>query len=483
MDDNWKLPPYRHQWEIYLRTRDLRAWGLFLDQGLGKTAICLATGSHLFRVGRIRGMFVLAPNGIEVNWARDEIPEHLAVPHEVFTWSNSKRKTKTHAEGLERLFAAGDDRLRVLCMSYNGLMTDDGAKAARRFLTEFDTLYIADEATAFKTPSTKTAKRVLATAKHGTFRRLLNGTPVEDSPFHSYTQVRWLDPNVWAKIGINNAQQHKNFFGIWEKRQLANGRSFPNLVRYRNLPKMAEALRSIGDRLEKDDVLDLPPKVYSKVHFSLSPEQARIYKALKEDYQAAIVADETLTADLAIVRLTRFQQITSGYAPTDEDEELRPIAGKNPRLGALEVALDETTLPVIVWAKYTADIDAIAEVLRKRKMSFGIWDGRTSPEDRQRLKEDFQAGKLDVFLAKASSAGRGITLTAASTVIYYNNTFSLDERKQSEDRAHRIGQTKSVRYIDIVATDTVDERILEVLRGKRDISALVTGDRRLDSWV
>jgi SNF2 family DNA or RNA helicase len=378
------------------------------------------------------------------------------------------------------------DGLRILAISYNGIMVRDGAVLVRKMLEKSRCLYVADEASAFKTPAAKVTKRVLASAKYATYRRLLNGTPGEDSPFEVYSQLKWVDPNVWASIGVHNNACFKAMFGVWEQRRRKDGREFPQLIQHRNMDLLSRALYSVGSRVVKEDVLpDLPAKSYTKIYFELSPPQKKAYQDLKKDFYLEMAGKGETTAELPIVRLVRFQQITSNFIPLDSDDDERElvwISPKNPRLDALAQALDNVRGQAVVWAKYTKEIDMISEMLASRNISHRIYDGRTSDEDRIEHRQNFQKGLFQVFLAKQTAAGKGLTLTAADTVVYFSNLFSADWRKQSEDRVHRIGQKRAVRYIDLIAQDTVDTHILAVLRRKRELSNILTKDT-LQDWI
>ena len=489
---DWKCTPRKHQLAHYLRERDLTNRALWWDQGTGKTAEVLAMAAHNYRTGKINAMLVLAPPGVESNWINDEIPKHWPddLGMQSFCWSSRRSTTKrymqAYADFLEPRVGIGNLRpwsMKILCMSYPAMMTDRGAKAARKFLDDHDVFYVIDESTFIKTPDTQTTKRVVASAKYAKVRRALNGTPVEDSPLALYTQVKWVDNNIWLSRGISTYGQFKVMFGIWEQRMGANGKMFPHCAEYQNLDLLNTILLEAGERILKDDVLDLPPKSYSKIYFDLTPKQRKIYTDLKILMSTTLDSGDVIDAELAIVRMVRFQQIASGYFPRDEDTMiLAPIDTKNPRIAALSQVLDQTFKGCIIWAKYNADIDAIVALLEKRGESFVVYDGRTSPEDREIAKRRFQDGEVQYFVSKPRAAGRGLTLTKAKTVIYYNNGFSAEDRKQSEDRAHRIGQEDPVLYIDIIARDTIDEHILAVLRRKKKTSATVTGDQ-LQSWI
>ena len=483
-----KTRPYPHQLREFEATRHLPAWALWWDQGTGKTKVIIDTMDWLWSQREITGVFIVAPGGVDANWVFDEITTHSAASERMaMLWRTRKVGTKRHDDAFAALCKWSG--LSVLAMSYHAVMTDAGYKAARKFFGKHKgkLLMVVDEATAIKTPGAKTTIRVQSMARYAKYRRLLNGTPVEDSPFHAYSQCRWVQPALWkTELNIGDSGQFTDYFGEYVVGRGRGGSTYPQLVGYRNIEQLQRCMYKVGSRVMKDDVLDLPPKVYTKVYFDLDDKQAAAYRKLKRDLALTLDDGTSIDAELAVVRMTRFQQITSGYLPSDDDgDKLIPMydkAAKNPRLKCLAELIPTISGQCIIWAKYNADIDAIAAELRAQKLTVRTYDGRTPKDERHDIVRGFQAGDFQFFVAKASSAGRGLTLTVADTVVYYNNRFSMDERKQSEDRAHRIGQKRSVRYVDIVALGTVDEHILSVLRGKREMSARILGDDLAD-WI
>lgn len=383
--------------------------------------------------------------------------------------------------------------LAILCVSHDGIMTKRkskdkqrwryfGGELARAFLERKRCLYVLDEGSVIKNAGNKTSKRIMASAKYAPYRRLLEGTPVDDSPMHAYAQVKWADPNQWSRLGIHDFASFKVFFGEWEQKERKDGRTFPNLVRYRNLDILRKVVSDVGTRVLKSEVLDLPEKVYRTERFEMSEEQWKLYNQLREEYIASFDDGEELEAELAIQRTVRLQQVVSNYLPVGDEPTPRRITENCPRLVCLSKVLDGHDGQGIIFAKYEPDILFIMSLLTQRGESFVRYDGVVSPEQRRQAVEDFQAGHARWFLGKQSAAGRGLTLTAASMVVFYNNLFSLSTRNQAEARAHRHGQTRTVQVVDIVAHGTVDEHILAVLRRKRGIAEKVTGDEA-KSWA
>ena len=178
----------------------------------------------------------------------------------------------------------------------------------------------------------------------------------------------------------------------------------------------------------------------------------------------------------------RLQQITCGHFTAD-DGSIQPI--RNNRLAELLDVLEEIEGKVIIWGHYQEDVKNIVNILTDKYGPGSVvsYYGLTPQEERQKNIKKFQANNGVRFLVGTpQTGGYGITLTEANTVIYYSNGYDLEKRMQSEDRAHRIGQKKTVTYVDIIAQDTVDEKIVKSLRKKINIASEVMGEE-LKDWI
>lgn len=494
-----KTKPYAHQAELFEQTRELEAYALFWEMGVGKTKPTIDTIGHLFAAGRINGALVLAPKAVAPNWVNDELPVHLGCPARVFLWDTGKAGNKGYQAELHRFLNTPADQLAILVMSYDGIMTErtkgaarglrKGKEAAKDFLTSRRCLFALDESARIKNPGAKRTKRVLAAGEYAPFRRVMTGTPVSNSPFDVYTQLKFLDPSVWNAIGCGTFEAFKTMFGVWiEHERKDNGQRFRKLIDYQNLTTLHKVVDRMGSRLLKDDVLDLPPKLYSKREFDMSTEQRKLYDELKREFIVWLDSGEMITAPLAITRMLRLQQITSGYCPVDlegdETDHVKMVQIEpNPRLACLADIVEDIPHQAIIWAKFQKDIDLIAELLEKAGRTCVVYDGRVGQTDREKRREAFKAGEAQFFVANPSAAGEGLTLHMAKTVVYYNTTYKLADRLQSEDRAHRAGMDdRPVHYIDIVAAGTIDGVILRALREKNELAAIVTGDK-LKEWI
>ncbi len=477
---SFKTEPYDFQRKIWNESRDTEGYALFLEMGCGKTKITLDTAAWLYQRGEIDALVVVAPNGVHTAWTADEVPVHMPEHITVvdMTWYTAKKNHVSTKQRLEEIL--DNDCLSVFVISYDAVMTEEGAKALKAVLTKRKCLYVLDESGRIKTPGAKRTKRILASAKYAKYRRILTGTPVDNSPFDVYTQVKFICPEIWQEMGIPNFGAFKTRYGIWQQRKTGN-RQFPSLVRYINLPELHEIVDGVGSRLLKHEVLDLPPKVYEKFYFDLDAKQRKAYNEMDKQFRAWLEGDgKVATADLVLTRMLRLAQISCGFIK-DDDEEVVAV-GNNVRLRALQQVLGDISGHVIIWCRWSWELDEVRKVLGEKNAVY--YDGRTKDEERAGAIQRFQReGSTQYFVAKASAAGEGLTLHRAKTVIYMSNTWSLRERLQSEDRAHRAGMDdEPVVYIDIVARDTYDEKVLQALRMKRDTAAIITGDQ-LTPWA
>lgn len=478
-----KTTPFSHQAQVFEESRDLPTFAVFWEQGTGKTKLIIDTAVWLFMRGEIDAVIVVAPNSVHRNWISDELPVHLPdwamKESRTHIYQAIKAKTKWHKAAVNNmLWHVG---LAWLAISYDAFMTKSGKQLIWDMLKRRKCLYVLDESARIKTPGAKRTKSIVASGRYAKYKRILTGTPVANGPFDVYAPIRFLQQDFWKHHSIGSALAFRHQYGVFRKGfNGTQNREYSYLVDYKNLDQLNEALQKISSRVLKEDVLDLPPKLYSKRYFELSKEQQRLYEQLVEEFIAELDTGEVVTAPLVLTRMLRLQQVTCGYLPTDpEAKEFHLIGDVNPRLELLKEIAEDTPHSAIIWARFVKDIDLIMDALGDRAVRF---DGRVPEPEREVAKKAFQNKEYQFFVSNPAVGGEGLTLNAARTVIYYNNSFKLTERLQSEDRAHRIGQEHPVQYIDIMAQETVDEHIVKALRKKYNIAALVTGDR-VREWL
>jgi len=474
-----RMKPLAHQQKFLDENSRRACWALFDEQGLGKTKQIIDNAAILYSEGVIDAALVVAPNTVHRNWAVEELPKHwpanLPALH-AFAWDTDKSANKSHKEEFGELLRSKD--FVWLCMSYDSLMTDLGKKASWDLLRSRRCLYVLDESQRAKTPSAKRTQRIIASGVYAPYRRIASGTPM-DLPLDIYSQARFLDPDFWIRtFGIGGFTSFKHHFAEIVKVKTNADREFEMIKGYRNLDELEAALKTIGQRVLKADVLDLPPKVYRRVFHELTPAQRRAYEELKSEALTFLDSGDLVTAELALTRIIRMQQITSGFVVPETGKQLVRF-DPNPRAAALREILTDLTRPSIIWGRFVEDVRMAAEASRSAGRRPVVFDG-SRPSD---SLDPFHAGDADDFIANLESGAReGLTLVEADTVIYVSNSTKLINRRQSEDRAHRIGQTRSVNYIDLLAERTLDSGVLASLQLKGSAAGRILGDPD-DAWL
>lgn len=472
----FKTEPYAHQLEALKRSHDKSNYAYFMEMGCGKSKVLIDNIAHLAAEGKIDTAVIVAPKGVYRNWEVSEIPTHFpdSVPVEVFTWkatANKKEATKL-LEG-----AKSRGHFRILLANVEGFASGKLPKYVDAFVGGTTYLLAVDESTTIKNPRAKRTKALVKLGLKAKYKRILTGSPVTKSPLDLYSQCGFMDKKL---LGHDSYWSFQGRYAITRTQRMGN-HSFQQVVGYRNLEELSTKLDTFSYRVTKDEALDLPEKIYTVRHVSLSDKQIEYYNSLKKMAVAVLEEGELVSASAAMTQLIRLQQILCGHIVTD-DGELVDIP--NRRLPALLECVEEMTGKVIIWSRFRYDIKAIEEALRKAygRDQVVTYYGDTSDEDRQAAIHNFQIGDCRFFVANPMTAGYGLTLTAATNVIYYANDFNLETRVQSEDRCHRIGQHHPVTYVDFVARGTVDEHIVKTLQNKIVLSAKTLGEE-VRKWL
>jgi len=475
----FKTKPYDHQLVALEKSWAQKTYALFMEMGTGKSKVLVDNIAMLYDRGAIRGALIVAPKGVYKNWHDIEFPVHLPdhVDHTKVMWEASITKKKQME--LDTLFDDKGD-LKILIMNVEAFSTAKGLDFAERFLNIFvgKALLGIDESTTIKTPTAKRTKNILKLGTLASYRRILTGSPVTKSPLDLFSQCAFLDP---YHLGHSSYYSFRSRYAHMLDRNFG-GRKVQIVGSYRRLGELAEKLDAFSYRVLKEDCLDLPPKVFTKRIVELTDEQQNIYTQLKK-MALAMLDDKLMSTVNVMTQLMRLHQVTCGTFKADDGTVTHL---KNNRLTALMDCLEETDGKVIIWATYREDIKKIVESLKKAygEASTVEYHGGVDASLRQGYIAQFQDVKSPTryFVGNPSTGGYGITLTAANTMIYYSNSYDLEKRLQSEDRAHRIGQTGSVTYVDLIAEKTIDERIVKALRQKVNIANEIMGEDIKD-WI
>ena len=474
MHYKYKSKPFAHQKKALEMSWDKESFAYFMEMGTGKSKVLIDNIAMLYNAGKINGALIVAPKGVYKNWFDSEIPTHMPdyIEKKMGLW-----RTKPDDKALKPLFSTGAE-LHVLIMNVEAFSTKKGVEFAAKFLASHDTLMGIDESTTIKNPSAKRTKAILALGKAAKYRRILTGSPVTKSPLDLYSQCQFLDPFL---LDQSSYYVFRTRYAICRKINVS-GRSVEIVVGYRNLAELSDKLKGFSYRVLKDDCLDLPKKTFVRRTVELTDEQKKLYKQMKQE-AIAFLNGKMVTSATVITQLMRLHQITCGHF-TSNDGEVQDV--KSNRIGQLMDVLEEMEGKAVIWAHYRYDIRKIVEAISKKYGENAVvtYYGDTSTDDRQKAIKKIQDPESPVrfIVGTPQTGGYGITLTGASTMIYYSNGYDLEKRMQSEARIDRIGQEKPMTYIDLIAEDTIDTKIVTSLRNKVNIASEIMGED-LKAWI
>ena len=498
---NFTSKPYEHQRKAFSFLAALKNGAAFMEMGTGKTKVAIDVAQYYWENNKeesIDRILIVAPNSVIDVWPR-EIEKHgqNGISDPVIL-----RGTKAKREKLYSDFINGRSSGKVgpsyAIINYEGILV-----LAKLMLKSPPDMLICDESSKLKNPQAKRSKALWHIGANTKRILLLSGTPITQNPFDIYSQYRVLDERIFGT----------SFVAFRARYAIMGGYEGYEVLKWINMNDFTERVYRIAFRATKAECLDLPPKIYEKRYCEMGPEQARRYKEIAKKLITEFEGEGRVTAAIALTKILRLSQITSGFLSLDEpelideldlldDEEVRAtdVAGgpvrkkerpivelpENPKLDLLIEALEEIVpnSKIIIWARFRHDIFAIQKILESFKIKYSIVFGDIPAKARGKMVNDFQDDpSVRVFIGQIQTAGFGLTLHAANTVIYFSNTYSTEDRLQSEDRAHRIGQESNVTYIDLICSGTIDESVIEVVQNKRDFAEFVMDRSRIKSII
>ena len=476
-----------------------KAFANLCEQGTGKSLMILAEALAMYDKGIIDALFILAPNGVHTAWVLEQCAMHC--PDDV-AWEAAyyvSTPTRKEKAALERLRST-KEAFHILAMSYDSTLTAAGFKFAEGFLRSHRAMICADESQRLKSPKARRAKRAMNLRRHCEWRRISTGTPITNAPVDAFSQFEFLQEGMLGEDSYRTfvahyahimPPTHGTMQHIYARLEQKFGRPLsdaerakvgPQIVaqdemgrpRYKNLEELQRRIAEHSYRVLKKDVLDLPPKLYKTLYFSLTPRQRKAYDLMEEEYRY-LLEDGTALYTSRLVAMGKLRQLTSGFMMLPGGSIV--YLEDNPRIEVLRDNVEDETQQGIVWSQYKEEQVNIRRMFTKLGQGCEVVNGDVAMKRRREIRDEFQGGKLQWIAAHPGAMGTGYTLTAAQIVYYYSNGFNLEERIQSEDRTHRIGTVgESMLYRDIAAIDTRDVNVCFSLQHKLDTAALIQGD-------
>ena len=459
---------------------------------MGKTKILIDVAANLFLANDINALLVVAPISLLRNYV-EEIKTHLLdeITPLIYLYESKNANTLKAKRARLQLFEyypLYKNILKIVLINSEALLSKSAFTFCKNFLFEHPALLAVDESgKLLKNIRAKQVKSLIKLSEYSNYHRILTGTPITQAPLDLYAQYEFLSPDI---LNSTTFTAFRARYAKMKLRQM-NGRSFYEIVGYQNLEELTNRIRPYTYFAEKSDFLDLPPKIYETRYYELETNQRKLYDDLKKNsiaypnlptndsdlIEKLFEEDSAIVAPNVLAKLTRLQQIMSGYAVINDKLTHLLELDENPRIACLLSILE--SIPknekVIIWARYTQEIKDILSILGDQAISCF---GETKQAEREfafsHFKKDAPPSPYKYLIANPKVAGYGITLTGVSNVVYYSQDFSLEARLQSEDRCHRIGQDKPVIYIDIIAENTIDEHIRKALNRKAGYSDMMT---------
>lgn len=464
-----KTKPFDHQLTCLKISHTQKFYGLLFEQGCGKTKVIIDNCRYLFDFNEIDTLIVIAPNGVHDNWIDDELPIHMAGGWCGMAWrSNFNKKRRADWDKLKTVTGI----LKVFAFNVETFASTKGQAELISILKGGKCMLAIDESQKIKNPAAKRTKFICKVGELAKYRRILTGTPVTKGAEDFYSQLRFLCPDI---LGINSFTAFKRRYcdmGGFEMKQI---------VGYRNMEELQRKVEAYTYRVLKKDCLDLPDKIYQFAPFDLTKKQQDIIKQIKQDGVAELNSSSGQTTEVimehVITRMVKMQQVANGYFFDTESETMIELVEpkKNPRLLKFKEIVGQVEGKIVIWTKFRKDVELISSILKKG--SFLIYDGSVDADTRKENKKRFQTDpEIEYFIVNQQAGATGLTLTQSHTNIYYNNTYDLELRLQSEDRTHRIGTIHNVLYIDLIANKTPEKKIITALKKKKSVSDLVLKD-------
>ena len=454
-----KAKLFAHQQDAYDFALDAfekgKAVALLADMGTGKSMMTIAITGTLEADKGVKKMLVVSPKSIVGVW-EDEFRKFADYRYALTVLDGTMEKKRSSFNYMQGA------ALQIIVVNY---------ESCWRLETEISKwnpdLIVCDESSKIKTPSASQSKALHRLGRQSKYNIILTGTPITGSPLDIFSQYKFLDDSIFGT----------SFYLFRNRYAILGGYQNRMIVGYRHLDELVEKVHSIAFRIKIEDAVDLPPFIDETRAITLEPKAQSLYKMLEQDCYAELANGE-VTARNVLTQLLRLAQCTGGFIRDDIKGEAQQVSGA--KLDALEDIIDtclDEEKKVVVFARFVPEIEAIAAMLKKKKIGYALIYGATT--DRADQVKKFQEDpEIKVFIGQLQTTGMGLTLTAANVAVFYSLDFSYANYEQSRARIHRIGQKQKCLYIHLVGKGTVDEKILNALKHKGDIAKIMVDDWR-----
>ncbi len=460
-----KAMPYEHQKKAFMFTCDkfgvfsdcIRSSGtaLLMEMGTGKTIVSIAVAGAMYKEGKIKRLLVVCPLSVVGVW-QEEFEKFAVFPYSLTVLKGTLAKKK---EQLKNLPGNG---LQVVVVNY-----ESAWRLEQELLIYNADLIIADEAHKLKENRTSQSKGMHHLGDKARYKMLLTGTVITNRELDVFSQYRFLNTQIFGTSFYAFRNRYFDMGGY--------GQHTP-IFRKWMTGDFLQRMHSIAFRVTKAECLDLPAITEEIRNVDLEDDAAKIYDSIEDESYAELDESEVTTANI-LTRLLRLSQITGGFL-TDDEGNINSIS--KAKLDALSDIIDSTMAEdkkIVVMARFVPEMDAIQEMLEKKHIGCAVIRGGVKDRDAEIRRFQYD-DKCRVFLGQIAAAGLGITLTAASTMVFYSMDYSMSNFEQAKARIHRAGQKDNCHYIYLVCRSTVDRKVIRALSDKVNLAKLLVDDYR-----
>lgn len=455
-----RATPYRHQQEAAeFALTQLKAGGgaaLLMEMGTGKTLTSIGIVGNLWQQKQIHRLLIVAPLSILGVW-EDEFRKFAAFDYSLVVLEGTgarKADTIRHMTGTA---------LQVLVVNY------ESAWRLEKDLAKWKPdMIVCDEGHKIKTHNIAASKALHRLAAKARYRLLLTGTVITNKPVDVFSQYKFADPKVYGSSFYLFRNKYFDMVGYG---------NYTPVMKKSMEAEFTQRLHSITYRATKAECLDLPAFTDIVQRVELEPAAQRVYRQLVKDSYAEL-SEGSVTVTNVLTRLLRLSQLTGGFVGNDDDAATEQVSSA--KLDALSDLLDSAEndgYKLVIIARFIPEIHAIERLLQKKGLRYAMIHGGVT--DRPAQIEAFQNDPdVRVFIGQIATAGLGITLTAASTMVFYSLDYSMSNYEQTRARIHRVGQKHPCTYIHLIARGTVDEKVLAALQAKANLAKTLVDDYR-----
>ena len=460
-----KATPFEHQKKAFSFTCDKfgvfdgqlksRGTALLMEMGCGKSLVGIAVAGCMYQFGKITRVLIVAPLSILGVW-QEEFGKFADFPYTLTVLKGTVAKKK------EQLNKLPDQGLQVVVVNY-----ESAWRLEKELLAYNADLIIADEAHKLKENRSKQSKGLHTLGDKAKYKLLLTGTVITNRELDVFSQYRFLNPQIFGVSFYAFRNQYFDMGGY--------GNHTP-IFRKWMTDDFLRKLHSVAFRVTKAECLDLPAITEEVRTVDLEKDAAKLYDSIEGESYAELDESEVTTANI-LTRLLRLSQITGGHL-TDDDGVVNAVS--RAKLDALSDIIDSAMAEdkkLVIMARFVPELDDIQELLEKKKISYAVVRGGVKDRDDEIHRFQYD-DKCRVFVGQIAAAGLGITLTAASTMVFYSLDYSMSNFEQAKARIHRAGQKENCHYIYLVCRGTVDRKVLYALRQKLNLAKMLVDDYR-----